>query len=81
MPNELKDEKYWARRNKNNIAAKRSRDTRRLKENQIVITATYLEQENENLRKQLEQLKKETMSLKTRLSRYESVSDLSFEKK
>lgn len=42
---EMKDEKYWARRRKNNMAAKRSRDARRLKENQIAMRANFLEKE------------------------------------
>jgi leukemia factor-related protein len=41
----LKDEKYWARRRKNNMAAKRSRDARRMKENQIALRAGFLEKE------------------------------------
>lgn len=45
VPMELKDEKYWARRRKNNLAAKRSRDARRLKENQIAMRANFLEKE------------------------------------
>ena len=45
MPHELKDEKYWVRRRKNNQAAKRSRDARRVKENQIALRASYLEKE------------------------------------
>ena len=57
------------------MAAKRSRDARRLKENQIAITASYLEHENELLRKQLEEYKKETKSLAAKLSRYETVSN------
>ncbi len=73
MPNELKDEKYWARRKKNNLAAKRSRDARRMKENQIAVTASYLEHENEMLRKQLEEYKRETKLLIAKLSRYEMV--------
>lgn len=73
VPNELKDEKYWSRRKKNNVAAKRSRDTRRLKENRIVIAASYLEKENEMLRNQLEEHKNEMLKLKTRLSHYESL--------
>lgn len=72
----MKDEKYWARRKKNNVAAKRSRDTRRFKENQIVIAATYLEHENETLRNQLEEYKKLTTQLQTRLSRYEAVDKI-----
>ena len=72
VPNELKDEKYWARRRKNNMAAKRSRDARRMKENQIAVRASYLERENDLLRKQLEDFKRETKVLKTKLARYES---------
>lgn len=45
VPDELKDDKYWARRRKNNIAAKRSRDARRQKENQIAMRARFLEKE------------------------------------
>jgi len=71
VPNELKDEKYWARRKKNNVAAKRSRDTRRFKENQIVIAATYLEHENDQLRKQLLECKEKMAQMQARLDRYE----------
>lgn len=45
VPDGMKDEKYWARRRKNNMAAKRSRDARRMKENQIALRAGYLEKE------------------------------------
>ena len=45
VPDDLKDEKYWARRRKNNMAAKRSRDARRVKENQIALRAGFLEKE------------------------------------
>ena len=41
----MKDDKYWARRRKNNMAAKRSRDARRVKENQIAMRASFLEKE------------------------------------
>ena len=30
-----KDDKYWERRRKNNMAAKKSRDSRRIRENQM----------------------------------------------
>lgn len=43
VPDEKKDDRYWARRRKNNMAAKRSRDARRAKENQIVVRAGALE--------------------------------------
>ena len=46
IPNELKDEQYWERRRKNNLAAKRSREKRRL--NDIVLEAKVLELTNMN---------------------------------
>lgn len=63
VPPELKDEKYWSRRRKNNIAAKKSRDARRIKENQIAIRASYLEKENNKLREHLHKLIKEHQML------------------
>jgi len=72
VPDELKDEKYWARRRKNNLAAKRSRDARRMKENQIALRADYLERESDQLRKQMEDLKRENQKLKLKLIQYES---------
>jgi hypothetical protein len=41
IPNELKDDSYWERRRKNNLAAKRSREKRRL--NDIVLEAKVIE--------------------------------------
>jgi hepatic leukemia factor len=73
VPNELKDDRYWARRRKNNMAAKRSRDARRMKENQIALRASYLERENDSLRKQLEDFKRETKLLKVKIARYEAI--------
>jgi len=72
VPDELKDEKYWARRRKNNLAAKRSRDARRMKENQIAVRADFLERESDQLRKQIEDLKRENQKLKLKLIQYES---------
>ena len=37
VPEDNKDDKYWDRRSKNNFAARRSREARRLKENQIAL--------------------------------------------
>ncbi|XP_074651346.1 thyrotroph embryonic factor-like [Tubulanus polymorphus] len=71
VPEDLKDDKYWSRRKKNNIAAKRSRDARRIKENQIVLRAQFLEKENSGLKSQLEKFRKENASLKVRLAKYE----------
>ena len=56
------------------MAAKRSRDARRIKENQISIRASILERENDLLKKQLDEFKKETKLLKLKLSRYEAIN-------
>ncbi|TRY94323.1 hypothetical protein DNTS_027975 [Danionella cerebrum] len=66
------DDKYWARRRKNNMAAKRSRDARRLKENQIAIRAGFLEKENGALRQEVSELRKELGRCKNILTKYES---------
>lgn len=50
-----KDAAYLERRRKNNEAAKRSRDNRRNKEDELAIWATYLEQENLILKNTLAQ--------------------------
>lgn len=71
VPEELKDDKYWERRRKNNIAAKRSRDARRVKENQIVIRTSFLEKENTALKNQVYDLKKENQNYKKLLASYE----------
>ncbi|CRL01663.1 CLUMA_CG014885, isoform A [Clunio marinus] len=73
VPDEMKDDKYWARRRKNNMAAKRSRDARRMKENQIALRAGFLEKENMNLHREVEQLKQENMELRARLQKYQDV--------
>ncbi|XP_078510540.1 hepatic leukemia factor isoform X1 [Lissotriton helveticus] len=73
IPDDLKqDEKYWARRKKNNMAAKRSRDARRLKENQIAIRASFLEKENSALRLEVADLRKELGRCKNVLAKYEA---------
>ncbi|KAI7790246.1 TEF transcription factor, PAR bZIP family member b [Triplophysa rosa] len=59
VPEEAKDDKYWSRRKKNNTAAKRSRDARRLKENQIAVRAAFLERENAALRQEVAELRKD----------------------
>ncbi|CAB0008515.1 unnamed protein product [Nesidiocoris tenuis] len=72
VPDGLKDEKYWARRRKNNMAAKRSRDARRMKENQIALRAGFLEKENLGLRQEMDRIKKENMALREQLSKFTS---------
>ncbi|CAI9574311.1 unnamed protein product [Staurois parvus] len=72
VPDEMKDEKYWNRRKKNNVAAKRSRDARRLKENQITVRAAFLEKENTALRTEVAELRRELGKCRNIISRYES---------
>ena len=63
VPDEKKDDAYWERRRKNNEAAKRSRDLRRQKEDEIAVRAAFLEQENLKLRAQVTILKAELSKL------------------
>ncbi|KAM7387525.1 hypothetical protein PAMA_009913 [Pampus argenteus] len=72
IPEDLKDDRYWARRRKNNVAAKRSRDARRLKENQIAIRAGFLEKENAALRMEVADLRKELGRCKNIVAKYEA---------
>jgi leukemia factor-related protein len=67
VPDEQKDIKYWARRRKNNMAAKRSRDARRMKENQIAMRASFLEKENVKLRQEIDRIQKENSMLQDQL--------------
>ena len=48
-----KDDRYWESRKKNNIAARRSREARRVKENQICVRTAFLEQQNAYFKEQL----------------------------
>nr|XP_040565389.1 thyrotroph embryonic factor-like isoform X1 [Lepeophtheirus salmonis] len=54
-----RDEKYWERRRKNNMAAKKSRDARRVRENQLRLKVLCLENANQVLRTQLKREKDE----------------------
>ncbi|KAL1140275.1 hypothetical protein AAG570_000207 [Ranatra chinensis] len=60
-------ESHPERRRKNNEAAKRSRDARRQKEDEIAIRAAFLEQENLKLRYQIAALTDETAKLRCML--------------
>ncbi|KYN04489.1 PREDICTED: uncharacterized protein LOC108772504 [Cyphomyrmex costatus] len=62
VPTSTVDEKdaiYWERRKKNNEAAKRSRDARRAKEDELAIRTSYLEYENARLKMEIRTLKLE----------------------
>jgi hypothetical protein len=57
IPEDLKDNKYFERRKRNNLAAKKSRDQRKIREDQICQRATMLEKENAVLRAQVRRRK------------------------
>ena len=67
VPQELKDETYWDKRQKNNDSAKRSREARRMKEEQIAMRVVYLEQDNLQLRTEVSLLKSEIEKLRCML--------------
>ncbi|XP_076023707.1 thyrotroph embryonic factor-like [Genypterus blacodes] len=75
VPDEQKDDKYWCRRVKNNEAAKRSRDARRLKENQISVRAAFLERENSALRQEVADMRKELGRCRNIINKYENRHD------
>ena len=53
VPESEKDERYWTRRLQNNVAARRSREARRLKDNQVALRTAFLEEENKELRRRV----------------------------
>eukprot|EP00090_Calanus_glacialis_P018951 TRINITY_DN29267_c0_g1_i1.p1 TRINITY_DN29267_c0_g1~~TRINITY_DN29267_c0_g1_i1.p1 ORF type:complete len:192 (-),score=45.83 TRINITY_DN29267_c0_g1_i1:142-717(-) len=67
IPEDLKDNKYFERRKRNNLAAKKSRDQRKIREDQICQRATMLEKENAVLRAQVGTLRDEAGSLRALL--------------
>ena len=62
-----RDGSYWDKRKKNNESAKRSREARRMKEEQIALRVVYLEQENLQLRTEVSLLKSEIEKLRCML--------------
>lgn len=67
VPEDMKDRCYWEKRKKNNDSAKRSREARRMKEEQIAMRVVYLEQENLQLRTEVSLLKSEIEKLRCML--------------
>lgn len=57
VPSSEKDAKYWEKRHRNNLAAKRSRENKRLVEMSTKKKATILERENALLRHEIQVLK------------------------
>lgn len=56
-PSRGRDEKYWERRKRNNLAAKRSREAKRAREIAVAKKTSTLEKENNTLRRQVQRLK------------------------
>ncbi|KAK9509259.1 hypothetical protein O3M35_006611 [Rhynocoris fuscipes] len=75
IPEEQKDERYYERRKRNNQAAKKSRDARRMREDQIALRASMLEHENAVLRAQVLTLREESQSLRQLLLQQKKSTD------
>ena len=69
-----KDCKYLERRKRNNVAAKKSRDARKQREDEIAIRASFLEKENSILKAQLQTLKDEAQQLRILLAQKKAAS-------
>ncbi|XP_036334709.1 transcription factor VBP [Rhagoletis pomonella] len=68
IPEDQKDEKYYERRKRNNEAAKKSRDARKIREDRIAFRAALLEQENSILRAQVMALRDELQTIRRLIS-------------
>ncbi|EDW00753.1 uncharacterized protein LOC6560977 [Drosophila grimshawi] len=64
IPDAQKDAKYYERRKRNNEAAKKSRDARKIREDRIAFRAALLEQENSILRAQILALRDELQTVR-----------------
>jgi len=67
VPDQNKDQRYWARRLKNNQAAKRSRDMRIQREKIIFDENSRLEGENKELRRDVDQLTRDNKELSLKM--------------
>lgn len=67
----IKDEQYWQRREKNNAAAKRSRDARRQKEEQTKHENQKLREENEHLKYTVKALQEHVRSCPNARNEYQ----------
>ncbi len=74
LPDQAKDNKYFERRKRNNVAAKKSRDARKQREDEIAIRASFLEKENAILKAQLQTLKDEAQQLRILLAQKKTMN-------
>ncbi|KAA0197903.1 hypothetical protein HAZT_HAZT003590 [Hyalella azteca] len=63
IPDEMKTERYYERRSRNNRAAKKSRDQRKLRESLITQRAAFLEAENAHFRLKIAEFKKQLLAM------------------
>ena len=68
----VKDEHYWQLRKRNNMAAKQSRITHKVKLDQTAKHADHLEKKNKSLHEEITMIKEESLMLKKLLEKYES---------
>jgi len=73
--NEERDDKYWERRRKNNFAAKKSRDARKVRENQLNLKVSCLENANTVLRNKLQREMKKNQELINELETCQNEND------
>jgi len=71
VPDSEKDASYWERRKKNNLAAKRSRESRRNRDNQVTLRTAFLERENAKLRDEINRVRSEILDVKEKLQQYQ----------
>ena len=62
-PSDAKDANYWRRRNKNNAAARRSRQSRRAREADLIEYTTQLEKKNSALEAEVRLLRAQLASV------------------
>ena len=71
VPDALKDREYWERRQRNNEAARKSREERRRKELEVLDKMTSLEKMKNDLESKVEELERRNVYLESRLKLYE----------
>jgi hypothetical protein len=70
IPSEQRDDRYYERRKRNNLAAKKSRDQRKTREDTIAVRATFLEKENAALRTAVSALREVFINNQVRASEH-----------
>lgn len=71
VPDSLKDREYWERRQRNNEAARKSREERRRKELEVLDKLTNLEEKKNELEAKVRELERRNVYLECRLKEYE----------